>query len=187
MKRFSNTKRLLRVGLLVGCSFISSCEDKKKVVVSSAVSEGTSEAVTDNRGLIEHIFDGTKSDELKAFKVTADVYEAPALALGESYLSVAQLEKKSAKPIAKLINLVNSGEAAELISKEDKCSFKTDMILGENGQMVDLQVSLSLNEFELSFATLLKFTYPAFYEVNVVGKPDKVHVLVLNVYKKSKK
>lgn len=180
-------RKILPVYVMLACGFLfSSCGKKDKLDGKVSVEDLTSEtSISDNR-LVEHIFDGTKPDRGKVFKITVDVYEAPVLTLGESYHSVKLLEEKSARPIAKLTNLVNSGETAEFLDEVDQCSLNTGVLLAENGQFIDVQVELSLKEFEMSFSTLIKFNYPAFYEVNVSGQPDKVHVLVLNGFEQPK-
>lgn len=64
--------------------------------------------------IVEYTFEAMNLDGGPVFKVSAQVYDAPALALGEIYSTRKQLEGAAVRKVADFTNLVNSGEVAEL-------------------------------------------------------------------------
>ncbi|MGJ8656050.1 MAG: hypothetical protein ACSHX6_06345 [Akkermansiaceae bacterium] len=165
----------LIIGLGCCCGVLSSCGDKQQ---GAEKVEPAAEGLVE---LIQHTYDGTKPGELGVYKITADIYDARALPLGEIYSSMEQLEGGAGRKVGEFVNLVNSGEPAELVYEGGY--FKVDAIAGENGEVMDVGVDLKFGELAMEFATVVKFGYAVFYEMSVTGRQDRMYVVVVNVVK----
>jgi hypothetical protein len=68
--------------------------------------------------------------------------------------------------------------------EEKDCTFSTDAIMGENGEIMDNTTELKFYDLEMKFSTTFKFNYPVFYEMSMAGKSDRMYVVILSVAKK---
>lgn len=166
------------------CGTLLSCGEKQAKSGKEITAEPT-EQPEKSAKLIQYTHDGTKGeateDNEPTFKITAEIYDAPALPLGEIYTSREQLTGTTRK-VAELTNLVKSALPANL--EEKYCGFKTDVILGELGDLVDVTADLKLHDLQMKFTTTLKFDYPVFYEMSMAGDSNRMYVVVLSVVKK---
>ena len=168
--------------LLCCCVFQMSCGEKKSEVEINEVTviEKTSDLAVSEE-LVERIYDGTKEGIEGVYRVSMDIYDAPTLPLGEVYTEMNQLANGGTRKVVELKNLVNSGEPSEL--KYEYGHFKVDAVAGEDGEIMDVITDLKFRDLEMQFSTVLKFGLPSFYEVNVSGQQDRVHVIILKVEK----
>ncbi len=174
------------VAVVCCCGTLLSCGEKQaspqKEVTAEPSEQQQSKTPTK---LIHYTHDGTEGIATSAdepiFKIIAEIYDAPALPLGEIYTSRKQITGTTRK-VAELANLVKSGIPAQL--KEENCSFKTEVILGELGEIIDVTADLKLHDLQMKFSTTLKFDYPVFYEMSMAGDSNRMYVVVLSVVKK---
>ncbi len=128
--------------------------------------------------LIQHTHDGRtdKSGKQQSYKITAEIYDAKALPLGEIYNSREQLDGSAVK-LAELVNLLNSGDLAKMDEKD--CQFNTEAFTDELVSFMDVSTELKFRDVEMKFRTTLKFNYPVFYEMSMAGKPDRLFVMII--------
>lgn len=167
------------------CGMLFSCGEKQAQTEEEVTAEPT-EQPGKSAELIQHTHDGTEgiatSADEPTFKIIAEIYDAPALPLGEIYTSMKQLTGTTRK-VAELTNLVKSGIPAHL--KEENCGFNTEVLLGVIGNLIDVTADIKLYDLEMKFSTTLKFDYPVFYEMSMAGDSNRMHVVVLKVEKVS--
>ena len=134
---------------------------------------------------IEHRKDDTETDvqnskQLK-LEVTAEIYDAPALALGESYSSKKQLASNATK-VAHLANTSYSGQSTKL--EQENCLFETEPLIEKFGQTIDLNSKVKFYDLEMKFSTTMKFKAPFFYEMSMADNPERVFVIIITTAKK---
>lgn len=161
------------------CGMLISCGEKQQNTGKTEVKKQPE--VPAPAELIQHTHNGIKPGDQQAYKITANIYDAPALPLGEIYTTRKQLAGKTARKVAELTNVVNSGHFVKL--EKENVTFKTEAIAGEHGAIMDVTAQLKFHDLEMKFSTTLKFGYPAFYEVSMEGNQHRIYVVVISVDK----
>ena len=182
---------IYRLSLLTTCyGLLSSCGEKP-VETSNAETENKANPTeklvskhTSKFQFVELSKDGTETDvqnskQLK-LEVTAEIYDAPALPLGEMYSSKKQLVDST--QVARFINTSYSGMTTELDAGHYQ--FYTEPLIGELGQIIDLDSKVKFYDLEMKFSTTMKFRAPLFYEMSMADNPDRVFVISITAAQK---
>ncbi len=169
-------KYLLETVTVILAFTVGACGDKKEEILQS-------EPVSENRvaeqsaETIVIINDTVKRPAENKLRVTASVYDAAALPLGENFKSTEQLKK--ARKIAELTNITLSGQLAKI--DDQCCVFATEALLGEDFKLVDVAAEIAVRDMSMKFSTTLRRGSSAFYEMNQSEDTSRMYVVVLNV------